>query len=173
MKKITLILLVLSILMSGKEAMTMELTSESLKNEHSIANTYTCEGQDKSPPLKWKDVPKGTKSLCIIADDPDAPTGTWTHWVVYNLPHNTIGLPEGMPSTNLIKGGGMQGINSFNKIGYGGPCPPKGSEHRYFFKLYALDTKLEIPAGISREQLEKEMQSHILDAAVLTGKYGK
>jgi hypothetical protein len=125
---------------------------------------YTCDGQDISPPLEWSGTPEGTQSLVLISDDPDAPVGTWVHWVLFDLPADTNSLPEGAQDL------GTDGNNSWRRPGYGGPCPPSGT-HRYFFKLYALDTALNLEAGASKEQVEKAMQGHILAQGELMGKY--
>ena len=112
----------------------------------SIPARYTCDGEDVSPPLEWSGVPEGAKSLALTCDDPDAPSGLWVHWVVFDLPPSVTGLAEGVPPNPEISGGGRQGKNDFRKIGYGGPCPPSGT-HRYVFTLYALDSPSGLPAG--------------------------
>ena len=137
-----------------------------------IPARYTCDGQDISPPLAWDSVPEGSRSLALICDDPDAPVGTWVHWVVFNLPPDGGGLPEQVPTKKKLSDGTLQGISDFRRIGYGGPCPP-GGVHRYFFKLYALDTVLSLDAGITRSALERAMQGHILAEARLMGRYGR
>src|SRR5260370_13904728 len=119
--------------------MEFKLTSTAFPERQAIPRQYTCDGFNVSPPLEWSGAPQGIKSFALICDDPDAPAGTWVHWVLYNLPGDRIGLVENVPTTESVPGGGLQGTNDFNKIGYGGPCPPSGT-HRYFFKLYALDT---------------------------------
>jgi len=125
-----------------------------------------------SPPLEWSGVPKTARTSAIIVDDPDAPAGTWVHWVIYNLPADNIGMVENAPPTGEIKGGGLQGENDFRKIGYGGPCPPSGT-HRYFFKIYALDSDLPLKAGATRADVEKAMQGHIVAQGQLMGTYRK
>lgn len=145
----------------------MELTSSSFKQANPIPSLYTCEGKNISPPLAWKGAPDGTKSFVIIVDDPDAPSKTWVHWVLYNIPESVHEATEGNPPEK-----GFQGTNDFGKTGYGGPCPPSGV-HRYFFKLYALDQVLNIPHGGSKEQVEKAMEGHILDQTELVGTYAK
>ena len=124
----------------------MQLTSTAFTNGAPIPARYTCEGKDLSPPLRWSGVPAGAKSLALIADDPDAPVGTWVHWVLYDLPPSLAELSEDVPKTQTIAGGARQGLNDFRRPGYGGPCPPPGKPHRYFFKLYALDKPLELQA---------------------------
>lgn len=136
-----------------------------------IAKKFTCDGTDVSPELKWTDPPKQTESLALIMDDPDAPSGTWVHWVLYDLPADARGLPEGVPKDRSLSNGARQGRNDFNKIGYNGPCPPRGSLHRYFFKLYALDCKTNLEPGVSKGELERSIRGHILAEAELVGKF--
>ncbi len=152
----------------GNEMMKIE--SSVLKEGDMIPEKYTCDGDDISPPLKWSDIPQNTVSLALICDDPDAPAGTWVHWVIFNLPAQTSGLKEFVPTEKKLPDGSLQGTNDFRKIGYGGPCPPSGT-HRYYFKLYALDTKLELDAGATKWQLVQAMKGHILAEAQLMGKY--
>lgn len=151
--------------------MSIEFTSPGFINGGMIPKDYTCEGADRSPALAWSGLPSSVKSLALIVDDPDAPAGTWVHWVVYNMPANLQGLPEGVPSNSEVVGVGMQGKNDFRRLGYGGPCPPKGKPHRYFFKLYALDTILNIASCASKADLEKAMKGHILGQGQLIGLY--
>jgi len=153
--------------------MAFSVSSPSFQNGKDIPKKFTCDGEDISPALSWTDPPQGSKSFALIADDPDAPRGTWTHWVLFDLPAATTTLPEGVPKVSELSGGARQGVNSFPKIGYGGPCPPPGKPHRYFFKLYALDTKLDLKAGASKQEVEQAMQNHILGKAELMGKYGR
>ncbi|TAJ25997.1 MAG: YbhB/YbcL family Raf kinase inhibitor-like protein [Nitrospirae bacterium] len=122
--------------------MAFELTSTAFKEGELIPKKYTCEGQDVSPPLRWGPPPQGTRNFALIADDPDAPVGTWVHWVVFNIPSDERELLEGMPAKEALPKRARQGQNDFNRIGYGGPCPPPGKPRRYFFKLYALDITL-------------------------------
>ena len=145
-----------------KEADNMELTSTAFRNNGFIPKTYTCDGEDISPSLVIKGIPPDAKSLALIVDDPDAPAGTWVHWVVFNIPI-TLEIKE-----NSVPG--IQGVNDSRQLGYGGPCPPSGV-HRYFFKIYALDTLLNLKEGITKGALEKAMQPHILDKAELVGLY--
>jgi len=151
--------------------MTFWLQSPSFSGGSSIPKKFTCEGSDVSPPLQWSDPPANTQSLALIADDPDAPAGTWTHWVVYDLPPNLRQLPEAVPKQATIPGGGSQGTNDFGKIGYGGPCPPPGNPHRYFFRLYALEKKLDLKPGATKQQVVGAMQNHILAQVELMGTY--
>jgi len=149
---------------------TMEITSSAFKEGQMIPLKYTCDGQDISPPLEWDNIPDGTKSFALICDDPDAPRGTWVHWVVYDIPPDTKHLFENVLPERELDRGIRQGKNDWPKIGYGGPCPPSGT-HRYYFKLYALDTILKLKPGATKEQLLQEMKGHVLDEAQLIGKY--
>ncbi|MBI2652383.1 YbhB/YbcL family Raf kinase inhibitor-like protein [Candidatus Woesearchaeota archaeon] len=142
----------------------MKLTSSAFQNNGAIPSEFTCDGADVSPPLAISDVPKNAKSLVLIMDDPDAPVGTWDHWVVFDIPPSTREILEGTEPD------GVAGRNSWGKTGYGGPCPPSGT-HRYFFKLYALDTELNLPQGTTKKDLEKAMQGHIVAQAQLMGTY--
>lgn len=159
-------------LQEGGGKMDIRLTSTAFTDGGTIPQKYTCDGADVSPPLAWDNVPEGTKSFALICDDPDAPMGTWVHWVLFNLPADTRNLPEAVPPDKELPSGARQGTNDFRKIGYGGPCPPSGT-HRYYFKLYALDTLLELPAGISKAQLLKAMEGHVLAEGQLMGRYSR
>jgi len=150
----------------------MELKSSAFETGGIIPKKHTCDGPDVSPPLSWSDVPGGTKSLALIADDPDAPMGTWVHWVAWNIPPNARALEEDAPKRDTLPNGMKQGTTDFRSIGYGGPCPPSGI-HRYFFKLYALDTTLNLPPSTTKKDLEKAMQGHMLKQAELMGKYAR
>jgi Raf kinase inhibitor-like YbhB/YbcL family protein len=149
----------------------IKVTSVVFKEGEPIPRPYTCQGVNISPPLEWTATPEA-KTLAIIANDPDAPAGAWTHWLVYNLPAATMGLIENMPVQEKVVGGGLQGKNDFGKIGYGGPCPPSGTHH-YFFKVYALDTELSIKPGATKDQLLKAMEGHILAQGQLMGIYSR
>jgi Raf kinase inhibitor-like YbhB/YbcL family protein len=151
----------------------LEIQSSAFTHGGNVPKSNTCDGEDRSPALAWNDPPPGTRSLALIMDDPDAPGGTFVHWVVYNLPAGARQLPERVPGDDELQSGGLQGANDFPKIGYGGPCPPPGKPHRYFFKLYALDTTLKLKAGARKKDLEKEMKSHILAEGTLMGRYGR
>ena len=148
--------------------MKILITSTAFDEAGTIPVRYTCDGADVSPPLDWSGVLQEAKSLALITDDPDCPTGTWVHWVLFNLPASLNHLPE-----KAMPGVGIQGKNDFRKLGYNGPCPPKGKPHRYYFKLYALDTMLNLPAGATKAEVEKAMQGHILTQGQLMGKYGR
>lgn len=147
----------------------MQLKSPSFGQNESIPKKFTCQGANISPALQWSGVPSMTKSLALICDDPDAPGKTWVHWVVYNLPPNVTRLDE---NANIQSLGGKEGMTDFGSTGYGGPCPPSGT-HRYFFKLYALDVKLDLPDGVTKEQVLEAMQGHELAKAELMGTYKK
>jgi Raf kinase inhibitor-like YbhB/YbcL family protein len=152
----------------GGQSMTFKLTSPAFELGRSIPTRYTCDGEDVSPPLRWSDPPAGTRSFALIVDDPDAPAGVWDHWIVFNLPDNLDGLLEkaSLPAASRV------GQNSWRQARYGGPCPPRGT-HRYFFKLYALDTDLNLPAGAAKKQVLKAMEGHILAQAELMGTYSR
>ncbi|MFZ0033748.1 MAG: YbhB/YbcL family Raf kinase inhibitor-like protein [Sedimentisphaerales bacterium] len=155
---------------AGGEKMEIKVTSSAFAEGGLIPAKYTCDGSDISPPLQWEDVPKETKSIALISDDPDAPMGTWVHWVIFGLPAETRELKENIPPDKTLPNGAKQGLTDFGRIGYGGPCPPSGT-HRYFFKIYALDTKLDLAAGATKSQLLKAMEGHILGQGQLIGKY--
>jgi len=150
--------------------MPFELTSTAFASGEPIPLKYTCDGQDISPPLQWGDPPQNTQSFALIADDPDAPVGTWVHWVLYNLPAETRALPEAVPPDAELPDGSRHGQNSWQRLDYGGPCPPSGT-HRYFFKLYALDTVLDLDAGAGKKQVLRAMEGHILAQAEVMGVY--
>ena len=152
--------------------MAIELKSTAFDEGGMIPKLYTCDGRDVSPPLHWPGVPEGSKSLALIADDPDAPMGTWVHWVLFNLPADTTDLPEGVPADEELPDGARQGTSDFGRPGYGGPCPPSGS-HRYFFKVYALDALLDLPASTTKEQLVHAMEGHVLARGELMGTYSR
>lgn len=150
---------------------TMSLTSPAFAEGAAIPQRFTCDGEDIPPPLSWSDPPEGTRALALVMDDPDAPGGTFTHWLVYDLPASTRALPEGVPAEGELAGGGKQGENDFGRTGYGGPCPPRGEQHRYRFTLYALDAPLDLPPGADRAAVLEAIASHALARGVLTGTY--
>ncbi len=154
-----------------KEVTAMEIKSSAFKAQEKIPTKYTCDGADVSPPLNWTGIPEKTQSFALISDDPDAPVGTWVHWVIYDIPSETGDLPEGVAKKDALESGAKQGVNDFRKVGYGGPCPPPGPAHRYFFKLYALDAKLNLPSKATKRDVEKAMEGHILAKAELVGLY--
>ena len=152
--------------------MTLEITSSAFSEGEMIPTGYTCDGPDVSPDLAWTGVPETTQSLALICDDPDAPMGTWVHWVLFNIPPGARGLPGEISPDAALENGARHGTNDFGRLGYGGPCPPGGT-HRYFFKLYALDTELDLASGITKAQLVEAMEGHILAEAQLMGTYSR
>jgi len=170
MKKI-LVLLIAVIWAQG--VMAMELTSSGFKAQDTIPDQFTCQGENVSPQLSWTDVPEGTKSFALICDDPDAPSGDWVHWVVYDIPGESRELPAGLPAKAKLADGTAQGMTDFGAIGYGGPCPPPGKPHRYSFRLYALDSIIELKSGAGKYELMGAMDKRILDEAELIGIFGK
>jgi len=154
----------------GGMAMAFELRSPAFTHEGTIPPKYTCDGEDISPRLEWNDPPEGTQSFALIADDPDAPVGTWVHWVLYNIPAGVRALPEAIAAESELPEGSRHGKNGWRRLYYGGPCPPSGT-HRYFFKLYALDTTLNLKPGANKGKLLKAMEGHILAETELMGTY--
>ena len=150
--------------------MNIKVSSSAFVEGGTIPSKYTCDGDDISPPLQWEGVPDGTVSIALICDDPDAPMGTWVHWVLFNLPADTLTLAEKCPADANLPSGARQGITDFGRTGYGGPCPPSGT-HRYYFKIYALDKKLDLPTSARKSDLLKAMEGHILNQGQLMGKY--
>ncbi len=151
----------------------MKIESDVFKESGMIPRKYTCDDDDISPPLTWSDVPAGTVSLALICDDPDAPMLTWVHWIVYNISPETSGLREGIGSKESAALGISQGLNSWRRANYGGPCPPGHSTHRYFFKLYATDLPRDLKPNMSKRDLEKAMRDHIIAQAQLIGVYSR
>ena len=153
--------------------MSLQIISTAFSAGEAIPKKFTCDGPDVSPKLTWNESPAKTQSFALIMDDPDAPVGTWVHWVLYDLPADTGELPEGVAGQEQLASGARQGRNDFGKIGYSGPCPPPGKPHRYLFKLYALDAKLGLKSGATKADVEGAMKSHILAQAELIAKYGR
>jgi Raf kinase inhibitor-like YbhB/YbcL family protein len=155
--------------------MTMAFTLRSIAFETgtSIPRVHTCDGRDVSPALRWDSSPPGTQSFALVCEDPDAPAGTWTHWVIYGIPEKLRQLPEGVPPEGTLPDGTAQGKNDFGRLGYGGPCPPRGRPHRYFFRLYALDERPPLAPGLSRKGLLEALKGHVLAQAELYGLYGR
>lgn len=151
--------------------MGFALTTTAFSPDGDIPSRFTCDGPDLSPALAWADPPGKTASFALICDDPDAPAGTWVHWVLYHMPASARALAEGVPKRERLEDGSIQGKTDFGRVGYGGPCPPRGGPHRYFFKLYALDTKTGLPPGATKAEVEKAMRGHILGQAELMGRY--
>ena len=172
MKKIIFLLVIFSsISLFGQQSYgKMILRSSAFYNDSAIPKLFTCEGENISPPLSWEKEPEGTVSFVIICEDPDAPMGTWIHWVYYNIPRSVHGLHRNVPPEYLLSTGGRQGITSFNTYGYGGPCPPEGT-HRYYFKLYALDILLTVDKNAGKSEVEKAMKGHILAESQLMGTF--
>jgi Raf kinase inhibitor-like YbhB/YbcL family protein len=152
--------------------MEMKITSPVFEEGGMIPPRYTCDGEDISPSLMWEGVPEDTESLALICDDPDAPAGTWVHWVLFNLPPDVHQLSENVSPEKILSNGARQGTNDFGRIGYGGPCPPGGT-HRYYFKLYALKRKLELEAGSTKSELLASMEGRTLAESQLMGRYGR
>ena len=157
-----------------EEKMAFTLKTAAFRDGENIPVKYSCDGEDISPPLQWENVPEGTRSFALICDDPDAPVGIWVHWVIYNIPAGVKSLPENVDKSRAVLGeplkGVVQGVNSWNRIGYGGPCPPPGPAHRYYFKLYALDTVIK-GERLNKTRLLKEMEGHVLAEAQIMGRY--
>lgn len=151
--------------------MSIELSCPAFSDGEIIPARYTCDAEDVSPNLAWTNVPDEARSLALICDDPDAPMGTWVHWVIYDIAPTISELPEGIPPSEVTEGGAKQGVNDFRRTGYGGPCPPAGSPHRYFFTLYALDIEPGLPAGASKADLLRVIEGHVLAEGRLMGRY--
>jgi hypothetical protein len=159
--------------MSGEGGMEkIEVRSSAFGEGSRIPSDFTCDGADISPPIEWSGVPARAQSLTIIVEDPDAPSGNWTHWLVYDLPPDLTHLQAGISAGEELPGGALQGHTDFGRTGYGGPCPPSG-EHRYFFKVYALDAMLRLKSGASKQELLRTMKGHILAEGVLMGRYDR
>lgn len=167
------VLVFISMILIGGSAMAFEIKSPAFVDGGSIPSKYTCDSEaDLSPPLNWSQAPLGTKSFALICDDPDAPSGTWVHWVAWNIPAKATHLKEGLEKKSALADGTKQGITDFRRPGYGGPCPPSGT-HRYFFKLYALGTTPELPTTTTKTELEAAMRGHILAEARIMGTYNR
>ncbi len=151
----------------------MQIQSSAFQEGGTIPKQYTCDGEDISPPLSWSAPPDGAKSLVLICDDPDAPVGTWVHWVLFGLTPETAFLPERVPSDEEVLGGAKHGRNDFGNLGYGGPCPPPGPQHRYFFKLYAVDIEPALDVGATKAEVLEAIEGHILAEGQLMGRYGR
>jgi len=149
----------------------LTLTSSAFRDGESIPVPHTCDGEDLSPPLIWTGAPVETRTFALICDDPDAPSGTWTHWLLWNLPADAVELGPGMPPRPELPSGARQGLNDGGDLGYAGPCPPPGKPHRYFFRLHALDTALNLPPGVNRSDLQAAMADHILGQGTTMGIY--
>jgi len=165
------LLILLSIFYLSGMAWALEIKSSAFSDGENIPAKYTCSSTDVSPQLEWSDVPKGTKSFVLICDDPDAPSGDWVHWVIYNIPADQTSLEENVSKLSRLADDIFQGKNDFGNAGYGGPCPPPGRPHRYFFKIYALDTVLSLKERIEKKDLLEAMEGHILAEAKIMGLY--
>ncbi|HYB54429.1 MAG TPA: YbhB/YbcL family Raf kinase inhibitor-like protein [Thermoanaerobaculia bacterium] len=148
------------------------LESEAFEAGKPIPSRYTADGPDRSPALSWRGVPAQARSLALVCEDPDAPRGNWVHWVLYGIPPSTTSLPEAVPPSASLPGGGTHGKNDFGRLGYGGPAPPSGT-HRYFFRLYAIDVPLALPAGATRAELTRAIEGHVLARGELMGTYSR
>jgi Raf kinase inhibitor-like YbhB/YbcL family protein len=157
----------------GGKNMSFALTSASFGNGGGIAKKFTCDGDDVSPQLSWTEPPAGTKSFALLADDPDAPVGNWNHWTLWNVPESSRSLAENLSNAARLPDGTSQGVNDFRKVGYNGPCPPPGTPHRYYFKLFALDEKLDLKQNARKQDLEAAMRGHILAETEWMGRYGR
>ena len=155
----------------GASDMAFTLRSPDFANGADIPKQFTCSGEDRSPALEWGDAPAGTKSFALVADDPDAPVGTWVHWVIFNIPGTAHALPGAVAKQARLSDGTHQGQNDFRKVGYNGPCPPPGKPHRYFFKLYALNAELSLSSSATKSDVERGMESHILGHAEWMGRF--
>jgi len=153
--------------------MAFTVSCDAFAHGGAIPSKFTCDGEDLSPHIAWKGIPAGTKSLVLIMDDPDAPMGTFVHWVLYDMPGITHELAEGMAKTPTLANGAKQGTNDYPRVGYGGPCPPRGKPHRYYFKLYALDVMLNLDPRLTKQQVEEAMKGHIKAKAEYMGTYGR
>jgi Raf kinase inhibitor-like YbhB/YbcL family protein len=153
--------------------MSLSISTPSFSGGGDIPKKFTCDGADVSPQLSWTEPPAGTKSFALLVDDPDAPAGTWNHWTMWNIPASARGLAEGVKKEATLPDGSEQGKNDFRKTGYDGPCPPPGKPHRYFFKLFALDMKLELKPGARKRELEAAMKARILAQGEYMGRYGR
>jgi Raf kinase inhibitor-like YbhB/YbcL family protein len=149
----------------------LALTTTSFEPDGYIPEKFTCDGEDITPDLSWDGAPEGTETYVLIVDDPDAPGRVFTHWVVYNIPPNVRGFEEGMSAFEIVKAGASQGKNDFGQVGYGGPCPPQGKPHHYHFRLYALDTELDIPSGLGKNTVLSVMKGHVLAETEIVGLY--
>lgn len=150
--------------------MSIQLTSTAFEEGGMIPPKYTCDGENTSPGLQWSGIPDDTQSIALICDDPDAPAGTWVHWVLFNIPGDITELVENVPAERVLENGAKQGMNDFRRLGYGGPRPPGGT-HRYFFKIYALDIEIGLEPGATKAELLKAMEGHILEEGQLMGRY--
>jgi Raf kinase inhibitor-like YbhB/YbcL family protein len=157
----------------GSTMRHLTLTGPAFRDGETVPVAHTCDGENLSPPLAWTGAPVETRTFALICEDPDAPRGTWVHWLLWNLPADAVELGPGMPPRPELPSGARQGLNDGGDLGYGGPCPPRGPAHRYFFRLYSLDTSLNLPPGVNRSDLDAAMAGHILAQGTLMGMYGR
>ncbi len=169
--RIFILFSLLSLIAKGGDLMALELKSSVFQNGEFIPAKYSCKGDDVSPPLEWSGVPENTKSFALISDDPDAPMGTWVHWVMYDIPADKRSFPEGVRKDMILDDGSKQGMTDFGRTGYGGPCPPPGPAHRYFFRLYALDAVPNLKPGLTKQELLNAIKDHVIEKAELMGKF--
>jgi len=162
-----------SFVIEAEASMFLTISSPSFSNGGNIPQKFTCDGADVSPQLSWSEPPAGTKTLALLVDDPDAPVGNWNHWTMWNVPTTTRSFAEGLRKEAELSDGSRQGQNDFRQTGYNGPCPPRGKPHRYYFKLYALDTRLDLKPGAAKKDVEAAMKGHILAQAEWMGRYGR
>jgi Raf kinase inhibitor-like YbhB/YbcL family protein len=158
---------------AGTESSGLSIQSTSFVTNGPIPVAYTCSGDDRSPALAWSGVPTATKSMALIVRDPDAPMGSYVHWLLYNLPPSAAGLAAGLPTTATLENGAVQGISSSGTSGYHGPCPPPGPAHHYHFRLYALDVELNLAAGANADEVEHAIKGHVLASADLVGTFAR
>ncbi|KXA95386.1 hypothetical protein AKJ65_01885 [candidate division MSBL1 archaeon SCGC-AAA259E19] len=153
----------------------MKISSSVFEDGEKIPVKYTCDGEDISPPLSIEDVPPEAESLAVVVDDPDAPGGVFDHWIIWNIPPGTDSISEGVPAEDVVDSlkGARQGQNGFGEVGYRGPCPPPGPPHNYRFKIYALDTEIGLNPGMKKEDLEREIQGHVLAEDQIVGVFGR
>lgn len=157
----------------GSPTRHLALTSPAFRDGETIPVAHTCDGEDLSPPLSWAGVPVETRTFALVCEDPDAPRGTWVHWLLWNLQADAVELGPGVPPRPELPAGARQGLNGGGDLGYSGPCPPPGPPHRYFFRLYSLDTSLNLPPGVNRSDLDAAMAGHILAEGTLMGTYAR
>ena len=156
-----------------EQGVSFRVTSSSFRDGDAIPVRYTCDGENVSPPLSWDMVPEGSGALVLVMDDPDAPRGTFTHWVLYDIPPGTRELPEAIPPRDALDDGARHGRNDFGKLGYGGPCPPPGAPHHYRFTLYAVDAPLGLAPGVTKQEVTNALDGHTIGSARLVGTYGR
>jgi Raf kinase inhibitor-like YbhB/YbcL family protein len=158
---------------TAEGATALAVSSTAFSPGGAIPRSFTCDGEGVSPDLSWSEAPAGVQSFAVIAEDPDAPRGTFTHWLVWNIPGQSKGLEKNVPNDETLANGARQGRNGFGRTGYAGPCPPAGTAHRYFFKVFALDAKLDLKAGAGRDELESAMKGHVMTQGEVMGAYGR